>query len=146
MNRWKKDQGITLIELLASLAILSLVILLIASVHLFGQTQFVDQAQSASQGNNLRYGLSVLSREVRRAETASWDDNKKTLTTDNDIFIWSGSRLTKNGEILIEDIGKFDASVDANEGKVDITLAGRESKQGKVKSYSTTIYFRGSAR
>lgn len=146
MNTWKNDQGITLVELLASLAILSVVILLAGSVHLFGQTEFIRQTELATQDNDLRYGLSVLSREVRRAETATWNDESKTLTTSSDIFMWSGNRLTKNGETLIDGVGNFDAPVNVLEGKVEITLSGSEPRQAEAKSYSTTIYLRRGAR
>lgn len=142
MNRWKNDHGITLVELLASLAILSIVILLVGSVHIFGQTQFINQTESASQGNELRYSLSVLSREVRRSETVIWNEETNTLTADANEFSLSGNRLTRNGETLAEKVSDFQAPANQEEGKVEITITGSQPRQGQAKTYRTTIYLR----
>lgn len=146
MNKWKNDQGITLIELLASLAILSIVILLVGSVHIFGQRQFINQTESASQGNELRYSLSVMSREVRRAESVTWDEDSRTLTVDTIQFSFSENRLSRNGETIAENVKDFQASKNQEEGKeegkVDIMIAGTQPRQGQAKTYRTTIYLR----
>lgn len=140
MNKRKNDQGITLVELLASLAILSIVIILVGSVHIFGQRQFIYQTESASQGNELRYSLSVMSREVRRAESVTWDEESRTLTVDTIQFRFSENRLSRNGEIIAENVSDFQASTNQEEGKVDIMIAGAQPRQGQAKTYRTTIY------
>lgn len=142
MIRWKNDQGITLVELLASLAILSIVILLVGSVHIFGQKQFINQTESASQGNELRYSLSVISREVRRAESVKWDDDARTLTVDTIQFRYSENRLSRNGETLAENVSDFQAPTNQEQGKVEITITGTQPRQGQSKTYRTTIYLR----
>ena len=76
----KSEEGITLIELMASLAILSIVILLVGSVHIFGQTQFINQTERASQSNDLRYSLSLVSRDVRQAGLVVKDHENETYT------------------------------------------------------------------
>ena len=60
----------TLVELLASIALLSVVLSLVGAVHLFGQKQYLTQSYSARQSNDFAYTLSVISREVRKTPFA----------------------------------------------------------------------------
>ena len=55
----KKEDGVTLLELLASIALLSIIIMLVGSVHMFGQRQYIKQSHDASQANELAAGISA---------------------------------------------------------------------------------------
>lgn len=134
----KRDDGITLIELLASIALLSVVILLVGSVHIFGQTQFFNQTESASQSNDLRYSLSVISRDVRRAEVVTVEGT--TLKADDITYNFNKPTLERNGEILSNRVEDFKSLV--FEDRVEITIKSTPNRQNQSKEYHTTIYFR----
>ena len=146
MRKWKQDchlkneNGFTLVELLASLAILSMIISLIGSVTMFGIKQYDTQTSAASQSNDYSYALSVLSKEVRSAEKV--DISEGSISVDGTVFVQDGSRLIKktnaDQEILAEDVksGGFQIVKNANK-TINITL-----ESAKQKIYETTIYLR----
>lgn len=146
MRRWKRDcylkneNGFTLVELLASLAILSMIISLIGSVTMFGIKQYDTQTTAASQSNDYTYALTVLSKEVRSAEKVEISEG--SISVDGIVFVQDGSRLIKktnaDQEILAEDVksGGFQIVKNANKTIV-ITL-----ESAKQKIYETTIYLR----
>lgn len=134
----KNEDGITLVELLASLAILSVVILLVGSVHIFGQTQFISQTESAGQSNDLRYSLTLVSRDIRQAEEISFESG--VLKLDGLTYTHSGNALRRNGEVLSERVSLFE--VEFNDEKADILISSTGNRQGNTQTYETTIYFR----
>ncbi|MCC5895796.1 MAG: prepilin-type N-terminal cleavage/methylation domain-containing protein [Alkalibacterium sp.] len=140
MKKWiRNEDGITLVELLASIVLLSVVILLAGSVHIFGQTQFINQTESASQSNDLRYSMSVISKDVRKAESVT-SDSQNTLIADDITYNWTAPVLYRNGEIISKQVGYFMPEV--TEDKADITIESTSNRQGQTKKYQTTIYFR----
>lgn len=146
MRKWKPDwhlkneNGFTLVELLASLAILSMIISLIGSVTMFGIKQYDTQTSAASQSNDYSYALSVLSKEVRSAEKV--DISEDSISVDGIVFVQDGSRLIKktnaDQEILAEDVKSGGFQIVRNADKtINITL-----ESAKQKMYETTIYLR----
>ena len=69
----------TLIELLASIALLSVVLSLVGAVHLFGQRQYLTQSYSASQSNDFALQLAIISKEVRKASWINLSEDGKEL-------------------------------------------------------------------
>ncbi|WP_368646301.1 PilW family protein [Alkalibacterium putridalgicola] len=145
---WKKDDGITLVELLASLAILSVVILLVGSVHIFGQRQFVNQTESASQANDLTYALSVMSRDLRKQEAATVSLNETSnqiLINDAALFTHVGTDLKKGSEVLSSRVSNAEFVInmkDAEKESLTIILSSTGNQQNQSNKYQTTIYFR----
>ena len=95
MRRWKQDclskndAGFTLVELLASLAILSLIIGLIGSVTMFGIKQYDKQTFEAEQANDCSYALTVLSKEIRSAKSVTVANG--SITVDGVIYAQTGT-------------------------------------------------------
>lgn len=142
-TQWKSDHGITLVELLAALAILSVVILLAGSVNIFGQKQFINQTESASQSNDMSYALSVMSQELRKVEgkTISVTEDGRKISTENDLtFELQGDQLLKNENVLIDGVSSMKAKLNG-QASIEITLKTK-SKRSKEKVYQTAIYFR----
>ncbi|WP_161878893.1 PilW family protein [Alkalibacterium sp. MB6] len=143
MKRYlKKEDGITLIELLASITILSVVILLVGSVHLFGQRQFVSQTESNRQANDLRYSLAMISRDVRSANDFELVASHH-IVVDEVSYKKEGSTLLRNGSILSNRVGQFEVvpSKDQTDTYV-ITIASSSNDLNQSERYSTTIYLR----
>ncbi len=143
---WKKDDGITLVELLASIAILSVVIILVGSVHIFGQRQFINQTESASQANDLSYSLSVMSRELRKQDSGSVTVEGKNILVNNVIvFSQSNSELRMKSEVLskkVRDV-KLDLVYEEEEKVgLNVVLYSTGNQQNQSNDYQTTIYFR----
>ena len=143
MKRYlKKEDGITLIELLASITILSVVILLVGSVHLFGQRQYVSQTESNRQANDLRYSLAMISRDVRSASDFDLVASHH-IVVDEVSYKKEGSNLLRDGSILSNRVGSFE--VLQSEGHADkyvITISSSLNDLDQSETYSTTIYLR----
>ena len=59
------SRGVTLVELLASTAIMMLFLLLAYSVYAFGAKHYDHQVSRMEQQNNVRYALHVINKDLR---------------------------------------------------------------------------------
>lgn len=134
----RNEKGVTLVELLAVLALLGIVILLISNAHMFGQKQFVSQSAQIENESNVRYAMNVITKEVRRAEMVTVLAD--TLQTNSNTFELRGNNLYKDGSVLIEGVEKF--SVQENDGKITITIKSMPNEFEKVATLSTDLYIR----
>lgn len=170
MQRWKQwcrsqkqiirksESGITLVELLAVLALLSVVIVLAGSVHMFGQRQFRTQTNSASQNNDYSYAMTVMSTDLRKIPLSEVG-SKITLNSDEYLikinngpeYEYSGSQLTRNDEVIVKNLGTKPIILFGHVGdedtpidRIEIYLQQTNSEAGmNDKNFHTTIYFRG---
>ena len=142
----RNESGMTLVELLASIALLSVVLSLVGAVHLFGQKQYLTQSYSARQSNDFAYTLSVISREVRKApfDDITVSESMDTLLIDGAVvFSQQDSQLVKNtDQVLAEDVEDFVVTPDAETKSVKIVLKSLSEMNSQPKEYKTTIYFR----
>lgn len=148
MRKWKPDwhlkneNGFTLVELLASLAILSMIISLIGSVTMFGIKQYDNQTFEAEQANDYSYALTVLSKEIRSAKSVTVANG--SITVDGVIYAQTGTQLIKTAEDSSQEVladylptDGFKVSEIETNNIIAITIKNNESK-----TYQTTIYLR----
>ncbi|GAA0361950.1 hypothetical protein GCM10008932_13210 [Alkalibacterium iburiense] len=141
MSKWfKNEEGITLIELLASLALLSVVIILIGSVHIFGQKQFSSQTEANSQSNDLRYSLALISREARSAKNLVISETE--LNIDGNIYILDDTNLKKNNTIISSRVETFDVIELEKDNRIHIIIKSTPNQMNQREEYETTIYLR----
>ncbi len=142
----KREAGITLVELLAALSILSVVILLAGSIHMFGQRQFLSQSESASQANNISYAMTVLSSDLRKHTSKNLVIEENTIEfAGGPTYRLIGDELQKDGEVIADSIKSLEANRDGTGTHgVNIKITSR-SEHSKDKVYETTITFRGVA-
>lgn len=135
----KSESGFTLVELLATLAILSLVIILAGSIHIFGQKQFIQQSEQVSQINDLRYIMASIEQDVRQTpkEEIKFEED---LIVGESTYSQQGTALYKNSEILSDQISSFDVTL--SEDKIDISLSSTMNGKKDQEVVSTIIYFR----
>ncbi|MCD5325680.1 MULTISPECIES: PilW family protein [Pontibacillus] len=134
----RNEEGVTLVELLAALALLGIVILLISNAHLFGQKQFVSQSEQIENESNVRYAMNVITKEVRRAETVTVSSD--VLKTNAHEFELRGNRIFKDQSVLVENIEMF--SVQKNNEKITITIKSMPNEFEKASTLTTDLYIR----
>ena len=146
-NKLKDESGVTLVELLAVLSILSVFIILAGSIHIFGQKQFVRQTESASQANDFSYALTIMTSELRVQDSGKVevgeDENsaQDTISIDGTKVFWQeGERILYEGTSIAEGVGKFKAVKLAEYIEISITKSNLAAAD---KNYHTIIYFRG---
>lgn len=138
----KNEEGFTLVELLAVLALMSIIIVLVSSAHIFGQKQFINQAEEISHHSDTRYIVNQVAKDVRKADFISVSDNQ--LTLGDIVYDFSGNKLLKNGMVIAESVGEFSPEmlpVDKGKG-IELTVSSLENKQGKSTRLKTVIYAR----
>ncbi|NLC40392.1 MAG: prepilin-type N-terminal cleavage/methylation domain-containing protein [Clostridiaceae bacterium] len=151
----KSEAGVTLVELLAAIAILGIIIALAGSIHIFGQRQFRNQTESANQTNDISYALSVMSTDLRRHSPGDVDViDESVIEILNEAgdpvprYRTEGNKLMQGDAVLINYVSSFTVqkiidSEDAFKG-IEIEVSIHSDKPGvEAKDYQTTIYFRG---
>jgi type II secretory pathway pseudopilin PulG len=103
------EKGITLVEVLAALALLSLVILLAGSINLFGHKQMSSQKAEIENQSNDRLAINMITKAIRQADPATIVviNDQNILKINNVSYYLDGSSLKKETEVLISDIRKF---------------------------------------
>lgn len=146
----KHDSGVTLVELLAVLALLSVVIVLGGAIHMFGQKQFQAQTESANQNNDLSYAMTVMSSDLRkrRPEEIRVKDNEIQIKKGENyeaLYFVEKQQLIGNNEVLVKKITEFNpVKPNLATGYIEINISINSSPGISNKNYQTTIYFRDS--
>ncbi|MDP4156047.1 MAG: prepilin-type N-terminal cleavage/methylation domain-containing protein [Bacillota bacterium] len=136
----KNQKGVTLIELLAAIALLSVVLLVANSIHLFGQKQMSDQTAEIQNQSNVRLAMDIITKRIRKASTISVDNNG-VLTLDNtDVYKLDNNNLTQNSQPIINNLQKFEIQYDGS--KITVTIADLPNTNTPQTTLSTTIYIR----
>ncbi|WP_321434358.1 PilW family protein [Trichococcus flocculiformis] len=142
----RNESGMTLVELLASIALLSVVLSLVGAVHLFGQKQYLAQSYSAGQSNDFAYTMSVISKEVRKtsfADVTVSESGDALLIGGAEAFSQQGEQLVKNNDqVLANGVADFTVELNATEKSVAIVLESMAKYNNQSKEYQTKIYLR----
>lgn len=101
------EKGVTLVELLAALTILSIVMLLVSSVHLFAQNQMHSQSNDIQIQSDERLAMNLITKEIRRAQTVEVKNRNELTINGVDIYMLEGNVLKKNNVDYIYNIKGF---------------------------------------
>ena len=148
LNTKNNEKGVTLIELLAALSLLSIILLLASSVHLLGIKQSSSQTAEINNQSNVRLAINIITREIRKASTVSFvniDDSD--ITNDQlkingvDVYKLENKQITKNADPLINNIQTFTLKI-VKDDMYTITIANIPSNNLPQTTLSSTIYIR----
>ena len=142
------ETGVTLIELLAAIAILGVIIALAGSIHLFGQRQFQSQTKSAGQANDLNHAMTEMSTDLRRYSANQVEVSTGSIVVKNNAdetissYQKTGNKLMHDNAVLIDFVSSFSAEMISDQG-IQIKISVHSNEAGvEAKDYQTTIYFR----
>jgi prepilin-type N-terminal cleavage/methylation domain-containing protein len=134
------QKGVTLVELLAVLALVCTVMLLISNVHLFGQKQFSSQSKQVQHESNVRYAMNIITKEIRTSPPQTISVANNRIETLNGAFRLQGSTLYKDDKVLEEGIAEF--TVEQNGNEIVISMKSVPNQFDKAASLSTNLYIR----
>ncbi|PXW90038.1 prepilin-type N-terminal cleavage/methylation domain-containing protein [Streptohalobacillus salinus] len=142
----KNEKGITLVELLAALAILSIILLLVGSAHIFGQRQYFEQNKTIQLQDEVRAAMSQLTTDVRKVTadtgaTVTRTNGTTTLTLGENNYTHQASTLKRNGVVISDYISTFNWE-EPNERQINIEIESTLNDKGKRATLTTTVYFR----
>lgn len=137
----KNKKGFTLIELVITLAILGIVLPVIFSPVFFSFKNFDTQNEKTNIISDTRAVMDYLTREIRKSDQVTVDDNKITITIGTDLVIYEEDNgdLKKDGKVINEGIGEL--TIKKSDQKIEIKILARDSKN-KEHSLSSIIYIR----
>jgi len=142
------EKGVTLIELLAAVSLLSLILLLASSVHILGLKQSSSQTTEIQNQSNVRLAMNMITREIRKASTVSFlniDDtdssNDQLQINGVDVYKLNNKSIMKNTDPLIANIQTFTLKK-VKDDMYTITIANVPANNLPQTTLSSTIYIR----
>ena len=141
MKKWMlNDRGISLVELLAVLAIGSIILSLIIGIMVNGQKTYSQQTHSAEQLTELRYAIKVITKEVRSAEKMTISENRLVVQSGGRIvFKLRNGQLWQDGSVLAERISGLNFEM---EDRVLAISMETDGTTGKKQEVNVQIYLR----
>lgn len=147
---FKSNKGVTLIELLAALALLSIVVLLASSIQIFGQNQTKNQTTEIQNQSNLRLAINMITKDIRRAKSGAENVIVSVPNTELQINTINNNTppikykldkniLLKDDQPLVSNIKEFKLVKAVDNTNIVITITSNDLPQN---SLATTIYFR----
>lgn len=152
MMELRKEEGFTLVELLASISLLGVVALLISSVFIFGYRQFENQTTRSNRNNEIREVMNLVVVDLREGsrveyadgtliiyETIEGEDAEAVLAT----YSHSDTTISRDGEIITEYLESFLVNTSNPERvKVELRSVPVPRNSQSRKELETTVYFR----
>ena len=108
MKKRLNQKGLTLVEILAVMAITSVVLMMIYGIQLNSKEQYTTQAEKNNQLTDISYVLKVITKDIRKSGTApEINGNTFTIGSEEYVFDASAKSITRNRSILAQHITDF---------------------------------------
>ena len=136
-------KGITLIELIIAIGILSMVLALGYSLYLTGVRGFLRETTSVDNQFKVRHASTTIGRQIRRADTVTVDGGKLKLTYPNGsslVYRLQGNVIMEGTNKLVEGINTFTASITGN--TIFLTIESKENSDDEAYELSSQITIR----
>ncbi|OCA87683.1 hypothetical protein A8F94_07455 [Bacillus sp. FJAT-27225] len=157
----RNQKGLTLVEILAVVSLLSLVTLLGSSIHLFSQKQAHNQSTKIKNESDVRLAMNIITKEIRKASTVKVEVKEKNnfiLTlNETDIYRLDQQSIRKNDTVIISNIKSFTVNAEnANkdttlnktnyfliaDNKISLTITAGKNAENSGSTLSTIVYIR----
>ena len=105
MRKVFNQKGLTLVEVLAIIAIMSVLLIILSNIQLTCKEQYTMQTEKNNQLTDLSYTLKVITKDIRKSGKAPQiSGNTHTIGSDIYRFNASTNTLTKNDAVLAHSI------------------------------------------
>ena len=128
------EQGVTLIELIISLAIFSVIISITLSVLLLGSKTFKQQTTETNDLMNISNAIHYLTKEIRKADQVKGESGMLILN-EKDIYKLENQAIMKNSTPVFYNIEAFE--INKVSSKIEIVIKGIGEEE-----VESTIYLR----
>lgn len=139
MNNLRNNKGITVAELLAALAISSILIILIVSMIITFQNQYEQQSDQAKALTDISIAAQAITKDIRASDNVEIPDDRQInifrVNKDPITYNFNGKYLLKNNNIYLYRLKNFYVKRDGS--KITLRLTNESNKQ-----VETTIVLR----
>lgn len=129
----KDKRGLTLIEVIITLAVMGAVGLLAFSLFGQGFNLYTAESESAEMQEDMRLVLSDITNKVRLTNEADISVCENTLTVDDYIYSFDGTRIIRNSSEIATSVTAFNVSI--TNGLLEIRIVNIKGTE-----LSTSIY------
>ncbi|WP_299510788.1 prepilin-type N-terminal cleavage/methylation domain-containing protein [uncultured Rummeliibacillus sp.] len=151
------EKGISLVEILAAIVIMSILSILILYLLTKSTTQYNEQLNEANQLNDISYVLKIITKEIRKTTVDNIQPinngikiNNTNYRLDNSthtIYKYTGNPddFSKNDEVLATNVEIFDIQRFSYLNRAEWTITIKDMKKEgvhKAKEITTTIVSR----
>lgn len=123
------NKGLTLIELLLTIAILAIAAGLMFTLFGQGLSLYTMETKSADEQQSMRQVLSDITNSARLADADSIKVESNVLTVGDNVYSHSGDQVLKNGTAIADKIALFQVSIDGTKSLLSITVKNTKGKQ-----------------
>lgn len=120
------EKGVTLIELIVSLAIFSIIISVTLSILLFGSRTFKKQTETTNDLINIRHAIDYLTKEIRKSDSINITDDVLTLNN-QDVYKLENNKIMKNNSPIIYNIDLLRMTKSGS--KIELSIKGMKGKE-----------------
>lgn len=138
----QNERGLALVELLATIAISSLIIILITSLLLFIQKQYTNQSSHAKEFTDINIALKTITKDICSNDIDFSESNSAKLQFTNGTFYLFDEKkevLIKGGAEYIHEIKHFHVTFDELEKVVSLDIESTSGKKAKTTLAVRTI-------
>lgn len=131
----RSEDGLSLVELLAVLAISSIIILFISTIHIFIQNQYNSQSTEVKELTDVTVAMRAITKDIRSAEGIIDSENPKELILvfeeGNVSYLFENETLKKNGTSYIYELEDFEAVY--NDPNIQLKIVSQSGKEAKTE-------------
>ena len=117
------QKGLTLVEVMAVIAIMSVIFIIICSIQLTSKEQYTMQTEKNNQLTDLSYTLKVITKDMRKSGEAP-EINGNTYIIGSEIYVFNAATnsLKRNDTVLAQPITTFTIQpITSKKYKISIT-------------------------
>lgn len=148
MNRsFFNQKGVTLVELLAVIVLLSLVGMMVFGIYFSGKKEYDIQKEKTEQQENILYVMKYLTKEIRKENNFRvLDDDMLEIKKgiEADIYRREDTTLFKNNEVLARNIKDFKVkAIDDKTLKIEVFSDDKLNRNSDAKIETTIVIRKG---
>lgn len=108
MSKRLNQKGLTLVEVLAVLAIMSVILMMIFGVQFNSKEQYTSQTEKNRELTDISYVLKVITRDIRKSGRApEINGNTVKIGSEEYVFDASTKSITRNSTVIAQHITSF---------------------------------------
>lgn len=137
--RLKNERGVTLVELLAAIVIISIVFIFLISIQVIIQNQYKKEMKNTGQLTDITIAMKSITKDLRSAKDITIPNDRYLIIenfSENDVeYILEDNILKRNGSSYVYELKSF--YVEEKEEK--IVFIKLESESGKILETEVAI-------